>query len=260
MKKIIFLSVLVLVATIIFGPKYQQKQLEQLEQTYAKTYGSQVEQLGDTSKDETSETTKHSPFEGVESITVLGDSISYGEPETSAGKGTKKIFSTKDVTYFESTNTQSWVTHLQQSATNLPIHNYSFEKKTSIWMNQNINSILSEPQDVVMVMVGIHDREFLTLDEYKKSMTTLLASVKEKSKRMIVLSLPPAPTNDVYFYFSPEELNKTLQQISNDNGYEFIDIYSEMKALNNNNLMKSDTFYPTEEGSNTIWSIIEKNM
>ncbi|WP_373761266.1 SGNH/GDSL hydrolase family protein [Jeotgalibaca porci] len=269
------LMLIISVAIIFTGKIYQEYQLKDMMISVDLNEDNKENGTQEVINEEYSEFYEMLINDKVSNITLLGDSITAGVgiPSHSTPPENQVIFYNGEEEFKESAlTTKSWANDLrnyvnQPKFGDITFVNKGIGGKSGSWALENIDYLLEDKEDVVFVMYGTNDRTHGSLEDYRTNITELLETVDERSNYMVVMSPPPS-ANDYYeFYFSPEDIDSVLKEVSEDKGYNFI---SHFDGINNylqenpdaeySDLMQTEGAHPIELGYKVMWNTIKTEL
>ncbi|OAK72693.1 SGNH/GDSL hydrolase family protein [Lederbergia galactosidilytica] len=275
MKKVVVLSIAVLVFVVVLGFVKWDKQAQQNE-IKAAEFQAEMEEQKKKEFDSFSTLYQGLLNGDVTKIKLIGDSIT-------AGVGAKGhvipddnpvLFKSEGETYREADyEANSWA-NLFRNYTNRHFPDVEFINagiggKSTVFANANKEKWVSDKEDVVFVMLGTNDRwESSSIKEYKSSLEQFLKFVDSKSNLMIVMSPPPALTDGTNdrFNFGMKDVDKAVKEVTKKNKYTFISnydaimSYSEDHDLELKELLQDTSSHPEDPGYKVIWEHIKKDL
>ncbi|OMD32089.1 SGNH/GDSL hydrolase family protein [Paenibacillus odorifer] len=210
----------------------------------------------------------------VDNVKLVGDSLTFGVGVWSyhSRKDTEIIYSSSSEVYRESPRTiHTWSNYLAEYIKrNFPkVHfqNYGIPGKSAKWINANRDQLITDSEDVVIIMAGTNDRwDCQNVDEFKEVLQDLLLFIKVRAKLMYVISPPPVANSEKNLNFGMNDVDAATKDICAKHGFNYISQYdATMDHSRTNNIPLLKMFerhgsHPKEKGYSLMWQIVRKEL
>lgn len=227
-------------------------------------------------------------------IKLLGDSITQGSGSTgyvewsadgytirgngpdcpSAGPNYVQgdYLGTRDnIKWYESTSGSGWGQLMKsyfESKFNCVVKNYGMGGATVNDLLNNLSRIVSEEDDIILLMIGTNDRKSLSKTDYTIKLVSLIKGLVKMDKKVILMSPVPmvVSTDAGSTYFHMEDANNICSAIAYEHKLPFISLfnkiqeYAEFKDIDIASLFNSDGVHPNDTGYNVIFKTITRNI
>jgi lysophospholipase L1-like esterase len=200
-------------------------------------------------------------------IKLLGDSITHGVGGTGFAMDGEIIIDGWNV----NTKGVCWANMLKtyfESKFGGTVKNYGCAGTDSKFIVTNINTLVTDSDDIVICMIGTNDRNtgIATKQEFYNNLKEIHDKVKAKGKEIIFMSNMPAsvanetdPNNPKDYHM--EDIDYITMKVTSDLKLEYISLYkelmeySDMKNISIDSLL-SDGLHPNDEGYKAMFNII----
>lgn len=210
----------------------------------------------------------------VKKIKLIGDSITAGVGVWTyhTQKGTNLIFSDNENYHYEASHLiHSWGNFFRMYIKeNFPLvlfENYGIPGVSAKWVNKFKNKVISNEEDVVIVMLGTNDRwDCHSTLEFEQELESLLSYINQRSKLMYVFAPPPVANNENQLNFGMKEVNEITKKVCNINNYAYFSHFDNMMdySMKNNiplhKMFERHGSHPIESGYIKMWYFIKEKL
>lgn len=234
--------------------------------------------------------------EGTTHIKLFGDSITQGMGSTGyvgysitengksiSVRGNGPDYPNKDADYvqgdylsgdggrrwYESTSSTGWANKLKtyfEKKFNCVVKNYGMSGIASGDLLGHCSGLVTDDDDIIMLMIGTNDRANTTIDNFKANVTTFVHQLLLANKKVVLLSsLPAAVSGETTVSYHMEDVSTILRSIAYNTGVAYISVYDEIldycddKDVSVDDLL-GDGLHPNDYGYDVMFKIISKKL
>lgn len=196
-------------------------------------------------------------------IKLLGDSITHGQGGSGFSQDGEEIMTVTDwgenPTYTFRINTKGicWANMLKQyfkEKFNCTVINYGCAGIDSNILINNINTLISKDDDIIICMIGTNDRNHGNLITFENNLRNIVKYCLDEDKKVILMSsIPASASNEENKTVHMEDIDNVIMKVSYENHMEYISVYKlfteycKYKNVNINTLL-SDGLHPNDNG------------
>lgn len=230
--------------------------------------------------------------DGTTRIKLLGDSITQGVGSTGyvgytvgniSVRGNGPDYPSKGADYvegdylgesgtrrwYESTSATGWANKLKayfEAKFDCVVKNYGMSGIGSVNLDELCKPLVSEDDDIVLLMIGTNDRASTTKADFKANVLAFAEYLVAQGKKVVLLgSIPVAVDQERNYDFHMEDVNNILRSVASSCGAEFIPVYDQFIEYCDNkgidiDVLLSDGLHPNDEGYEVMFKIICRNL
>lgn len=184
-------------------------------------------------------------------INIIGDSIAAGAGSTGSYKTEQLIFE-DGKHFFRRVAPNSWwgllEAYLKKKNSTLTVTNNGCGGAYSYQIKNYLNEIISEEDDIVLILLGLNDRKRKDgMRELKENSEKILDELISRGKMVVVFTPNPSVHSNEYYenrLYHTDEVVEVLRKAAKDRCVQFIDLYQYiLNYLKDHNQKIDDIIY-----------------
>ncbi len=182
-------------------------------------------------------------------IKIIGDSIAAGAGSSMSYKTDELVFEDEESKFFKRVAPDSWWgmlgRYLKENYANCTVDNKGCGGAFSYQILEHIDTLVSEEDELVLVLMGLNDRKRKNgMEELKHNCNEIVERLIRDGKMVILLTPNPSSHDNEYYpnrlYHTPEVV-RVLREAAENKGIQLIDNYRYVEEyLKDNNLIIED--------------------
>lgn len=212
-------------------------------------------------------------------IKIIGDSIAAGEGSSMSYKTDELIFEDNGIKYYRRMAPNSWwgilEQYLKENYSCCTLENKGCGGAFSYQILEHINTLVTEEDELVLVLMGLNDRKRKNgMEELRLNCNAVVERLKKDGKIVILLTPNPSSYENEHYpnrlYHTPDVV-EILRKAAKENGVQLIDNYKYIeKYLKDNSLIiddiifgngcKNDGLHPSDKTQKLMFQNVIKTL
>lgn len=231
---------------------------------------------------------------GIINVKLIGDSITQGSQSTGYIEYTDGDFIIRgngdtypnagddyvvgdylgtrgSIKWYEATSGSGWGQLLKayfERKFKCTVKNYGMGGATVTDLINNLETLVTDTDHIVVVMIGTNDRKTVDRNEYIPQLRHLVYTLKAKGKEVILVSPPPvAPIAELpAYFFHAEDIANYMATIADDFNIQYINLFNEMcqyceyRNKDIGEYLGTDGIHPNDTGYELMYRIITRGL
>lgn len=193
-----------------------------------------------------------SAFEKGIRIKIIGDSIAAGTGSSMSYNTDELIFEDNGIRYYKKIAPNSWwgllKQYLNENYAACTVDNMGCDGAFSYAILEHIDTLVSEDDGMVLILVGVNDRKRKNgMEELWRNCNAIIDKLMKDGKTVILLTPNPSSYENEHYpnrLYHTSDVVEILREAADENGILLIDNYRYIgKYLKDNNLAIEDIIY-----------------
>jgi lysophospholipase L1-like esterase len=185
-------------------------------------------------------------------IKIIGDSVAAGAGSSMSCKTEELIFEEDGTKFFRRVAPKSWwgllEQYLQDNYVTCTVENKGCGGAFSYQINKHLNTLISDEDNLVFVLMGLNNRKRTNgMEELKINCECVVDRLISESKMVVLLTPTPSVHSNEYYpnrIYHTDEVVRTLREIADSRRILLVDNYKYiMEYLAKNQLVIDDIIY-----------------